>query len=152
MQILDMTTLISASVPLQWAHSGLYFLFNQGECVYVGQSQISILSRIAHHLLDKEFDAVTVLDLPPNADLLNTLEAEYIWRLAPRYNMGMPRNPYYMSKEALKSVLHISARKLNRILKTHCIQPRLGFYYDVREIEPHIGDKNGNTRAVRHGG
>ena len=136
MQILDMTTLISASVPLQWAHSGLYFLFNQGECVYVGQSLTSILSRVAHHLIDKEFDAVTVLDLPPNADLLNELEAEYIWRLEPRYNTMMPRNPHYLPKRVILQELNITGHQFNKIIRACNIKPVLANYYDIREIAP----------------
>ena len=38
---------------------GLYFLYNNGELVYIGVSTKNIYSRIQSHLNDKEFDSYT---------------------------------------------------------------------------------------------
>jgi excisionase family DNA binding protein len=62
--------------------SCIYFLINQGEIVYVGQT-VKSFRRISDHV-DKEFDAFHII--PTSQDDLNRLEKLYIARFKPKYN------------------------------------------------------------------
>ena len=89
---IDMATL--QSLLAQRTHPltilcGIYFLFQDGEIVYVGQSQ-HILARIYSHLdADKLFDAYAYLEFPPQE--LDTREAWFIDQLHPRENKAKNR-------------------------------------------------------------
>lgn len=65
--------------------SGVYFLINNGEIVYVGQS-MNVHKRISEHARqkEKEFDAFHYVVCDPA--MLDELENAYIIALAPRYN------------------------------------------------------------------
>lgn len=65
--------------------SGVYFLLEGNEVVYVGQA-ISVLRRVAEHLADpsKKFDRFSWINIDPG--LLNVTEQFYISKLVPRYN------------------------------------------------------------------
>lgn len=71
------------------AHDGrfpaVYFLYNRGEVVYVGQSKTLCL-RIDRHILDgiKVFDAISFIRC--DARKLLELEGQFIRELAPKYN------------------------------------------------------------------
>lgn len=62
--------------------SGIYFLIDGSEVVYVGQSR-SIMSRVLKHS-DKNFDRVTFL--PVDERYLLLVEARYIQKFRPKYN------------------------------------------------------------------
>lgn len=62
---------------------GLYFLMDGRECVYVGQSDKSVLVRVAQHGLDKNFDKVFYV---PFQGELDTPERHFIALLKPKYN------------------------------------------------------------------
>ena len=89
------TALISSIEIAEWSEElgfltpGIYFLLQDDDIVYVGQSRTTILSRLAHHLTDKRFNRVTVLQYPSDYDF-DTEEAEYIWQLQPKYNQKIP--------------------------------------------------------------
>lgn len=61
---------------------GCYFLFDNDEIVYVGQS-VNILSRILSHT-DKKFNKISYVEL--DKDDLNVTEMTYIIMLCPKYN------------------------------------------------------------------
>ena len=65
--------------------TGVYFLFREGELVYVGQTR-TLKWRLDQHLADrrKVFDAVAFL--PCTIDRLLEIEGHYIRAYAPRYN------------------------------------------------------------------
>jgi hypothetical protein len=72
--------------------SGLYFLLMNRQIVYVGQS-MNCHNRIHTHMAsDKEFDAFTIFPMEIGAEF-NTLEALYILKYQPRYNMTLPPCP-----------------------------------------------------------
>lgn len=61
---------------------GVYFLLHEEEIVYIGQS-INPGARISQHAKDKIFDRVLLL---PTMDL-DTVEAKYIKKFQPKYNV-----------------------------------------------------------------
>ena len=63
--------------------SGIYFLIQDNEIIYVGQS-VNIFARIATHIEQKEFDSYAYLECP--AEQLNTYESLYIHTLRPKLN------------------------------------------------------------------
>ena len=86
----DLDEILEAASP---AHSmvGIYFLIQDNEVVYVGQS-VDVLGRISRHKRDgKEFDSFTYI-LCPTKDLC-TLETTYIASLMPWMNSAMGRLP-----------------------------------------------------------
>jgi hypothetical protein len=64
--------------------SGVYFLFDGDEIVYVGQS-VNVLNRVTSHFYDKKFDKVALLRVPEK-DLL-AIESIYIKKFLPKYNL-----------------------------------------------------------------
>jgi hypothetical protein len=72
-----------AKLALPWQRSsGVYFLVQDQEVVYVGQS-VNIYSRISQHP-DKKFDKYAFV--PCEVELLDKLESLYIHTLKPRLN------------------------------------------------------------------
>ncbi len=66
-----------------WTHmSGVYFLIDDTEVVYVGQS-VNVYARIAQHK-DKQFDRYAIV--PCAVNMLDKLESLYIHCLRPRQN------------------------------------------------------------------
>ena len=63
--------------------SGVYFLIQENEIVYVGQS-VNIFARVATHIQQKEFDSYAFLECPP--DKLIIYESLYIHSLRPKLN------------------------------------------------------------------
>ena len=73
--------IVKASLPWKEA-SGVYFLIDGEEIVYVGQS-VNIYARIPNHW-DKKFDRYAYVPCVPDA--LDKLESLYIHCLSPKYN------------------------------------------------------------------
>jgi hypothetical protein len=69
--------------------SGVYFLCDGDEVVYVGQSSCVAL-RLGTHIMEgvKKFDHNRVFFLPCPIESLNLIEQHYIETLKPRYNGG----------------------------------------------------------------
>jgi len=73
---------------------GLYYLFNNGEIVYIGASKHNIQGRILSHLNDKIFDSYFIFTCKDENDLINNellnkcilSEAYLIKQLTPKYN------------------------------------------------------------------
>lgn len=61
----------------------VYFLINDGEVVYVGQT-IHLMPRIASHKRDKDFDSYNFIEC--KASELDLIESFYIHALSPRLN------------------------------------------------------------------
>ncbi len=66
---------------------GIYFLIDDGEVVYVGQSS-RISRRIPEHLKDKKFNRIFLLVVSENID---KLEMDYIYKFNPKYNKQIRR-------------------------------------------------------------
>lgn len=111
----------------------IYFLIDEDEIVYIGQT-VSIETRILSHLSEntKEFDRFTALRYPRK--VLDHCECEYIVHYKPKYNMVLPPNNKYLSKNELKKILGVNGHELNRILRINKIQPSFLERYDVDKV------------------
>jgi len=67
--------------------SGIYFLIEHNEVVYVGQST-NIMLRVYTHAQEKRFDSFSYIPIDPSNH--NIIEALYIWTLQPRHNRTVP--------------------------------------------------------------
>lgn len=65
--------------------SGVYFLYQEGRVVYVGQA-VNVRKRVGNHIGEgvKSFDVVSFI--PCRRDQLNAIERKYIALLGPKYN------------------------------------------------------------------
>ena len=99
MHTLTKEQLFAASVKLK-PEIGVYFLFNMGELVYVGQST-NVFVRICAHT-EIEFDAYTVISC--SDDQLRSKEAIYINLFMPPGNRRIPgrKNASVMGRQARK--------------------------------------------------
>ncbi len=80
---LDSTADISWLLKYRFA-SGVYFLIDMGEIVYVGKS-VNVVARIAAGHADKVFDAIVFLPCP--RENLTDTEIYWILKLRPKYNL-----------------------------------------------------------------
>jgi len=82
------TTIVSAARSVG-KMSGIYFLVDAGQIVYVGQST-DIIMRISSHLREgvKTFTSFSVIEA--SAEELDDLEARYIAKFEPVYNVKRP--------------------------------------------------------------
>lgn len=71
--------------------SGIYFLFDGNELVYVGKSHSNMRGRIAAHMADrfKDFTHFGFIELP--ADEVKAAEDAFILKYFPRYNVALPK-------------------------------------------------------------
>ena len=83
--LLQAEEITMASLPWQNL-SGIYFLVQDEQVVYVGQST-NVYSRIAYHVGDKTFEKYAFV--PCDIDLLDKLESLYIHALRPKLNGNM---------------------------------------------------------------
>ena len=94
-------------------HCGVYFLKDQGEIVYVGQS-ISVYNRVSQHKSQnfKKFDSVTLLPCKPEE--LNNLEGFFIRLLKPKLN-GHSRDGVHGAPSSWLwgEVVHLDVRMLD---------------------------------------
>lgn len=72
--------------------SCLYFLINDEEIVYIGQSK-NLTSRIKQHKNDKKFNSFSFIEFKEN---LNEEEAFFILLFNPIYNRAIPQNNKYL--------------------------------------------------------
>lgn len=94
-----------ARAALPWAKlSGVYFLLDGDEVVYVGQA-VHVFSRIAQHT-DKRFDRYAFV--PCEVVLLDRLESLYIHCLRPRLN-GNQMNDVKCAPIALDALIGMGA-------------------------------------------
>lgn len=82
--LVSIESLLARRLPVQ--RSGIYFLFDRDELVYIGQGKLAA-ARAADHLRilpKKKFDSYAFVPCPPR--LLNSMEVRYIYKFRPRYN------------------------------------------------------------------
>lgn len=77
--------------------SGVYFLMHGDTVVYIGETSC-IVSRLAQHRQDKEFDGFRMLRIDDEVERLR-LEKAYIQKHAPKYNIV--HNPAISSKKPI---------------------------------------------------
>jgi hypothetical protein len=89
--------------------SGVYFLLDGNEVVYVGQA-VNVYSRIGQHT-EKRFDRYAFVPCP--VDALDILESLYIHLLRPRFN-GVQKNGQYYAPISLTELFDLAsnARRL----------------------------------------
>ena len=106
---------------------GVYFLFQDDEIVYVGQS-VDIHARISVHMSDenKEFDSFSFIEF--SDDNLDIHEGDYIMEYRPFLNSTMPKGARWKSQAQLKSVLKTGAHAIKRWAKANRIRTENGFY------------------------
>jgi len=72
-------------------YAGIYFLIDCDEIVYVGQSH-DVKSRLSTHSnSNKNFNKYYFIKCQPEE--LNRLEAYYILKFRPKYNISLPKEP-----------------------------------------------------------
>lgn len=91
----------------QPALTGIYFLVKGKRVVYVGQS-VSVLSRIAAHKRDKDFDRFTFV--PCERSQMDALESIYIHCLRPELNGRMPGENGWHAPMRLQDLISQSER------------------------------------------
>jgi hypothetical protein len=84
--------------------SGVYFLLDGNEVVYVGQA-VNVYSRIGQHI-DKRFYRYAFVPCP--VDALDILESLYIHLLRPRFN-GVQKNGKYCAPISLTELFDLAS-------------------------------------------
>lgn len=84
------------SIPLV---KGVYFLFKDGELVYIGQS-CNIYSRLAVHLADKNFDQFSFIEVRNSAERIKK-EKYLIQKFKPRYNKEVSNKEFVEYENAV---------------------------------------------------
>ena len=117
---------------------GIYFLLQDGEIVYVGQSKSSVHERIAHHKSkgEKKFDSVCIMEFPEEET--NDWEAFYIMKFAPMYNKGLPQNKYWKRTQEVKRQTGLDGREIYRVAGKHHIEKVKGEYWPWQELREAI--------------
>ena len=108
----------------------VYFLLNDGEVVYVGQTQNGLTRPLSHH--DKIFDEIKILYC--SADELDLTEDKYIRKYKPIYN----KQSNYAIRWSLKRVrdcirnqtdlTDYTVPKLKKVLKKLNITPEKDYF------------------------
>lgn len=123
--------LICAKEPVV-SKTGIYFLIDSDQVVYVGQS-VNCQARVFVHdsQRQKAFSHYSIIECPA-ADL-NKMEAYYIWLLQPKYNRSMPDQDAFATFRT-----YVSRRKiyfhssLHKKIKEHCKAKR---FWMVDELD-----------------
>jgi hypothetical protein len=112
----------------------IYFLIKKDKVVYVGQSNVG-LSRIYQHVVanKKDFDSFSYIKVNNDEDL-DLLEADYIIKFDPIYNLKIHSNKYYKSLDSIKKILNIGKNDLNKIIRHKEIKPVFSGVYDIRDF------------------
>ena len=136
MKLLSRTELLAHKKPLE-NELGVYFLWDENEIVYIGQTSYSVEGRLAAHKADKKFDGYTFIPIIESIDL-DLLEAEYIFQFSPRYNRALPTNPRYKTRAIIQTELEINGWDFRRITAKNDITPNSMGYYDIREFSQEV--------------
>lgn len=140
--------------------SGIYFLIDQEEIVYIGQSR-NVMARLAVHDADttKDFNEASWLSCSP--EMLNELEARFIFTFRPKLNKSFPKNKkIVMCKKAKIAVREVFGRNLSkRILSapnvlSYEIRPRFRYYdidsiFDAMEAETELSQRTSEDMACQ---
>lgn len=92
----------SNSIPLNHPKYVIYFLFNYGILVYIGQTK-KLLKRIGTHEETKAFNEIAIIETNVN-DILE-MELFYIEKYKPEYNMTIKEKSISRTKKT-KSLLY----------------------------------------------
>lgn len=88
--LLSGTEILARAVPISSILStGIYFLLDHAEIVYVGQSKTDVLARIRQHSVRPEKIFTHVFVLRCAEEHTDRLERQYIERFCPKYNSAL---------------------------------------------------------------
>ena len=99
---------------------GIYFLFDKGEIVYVGQSDF-IEKRVFEHLSTKLFDSYSFIEYSQEY-ILSDIEADFILKIKPRYNKSIPTNNLWFSRHILSRIYSIPMLKTRNAIKNNEVE------------------------------
>lgn len=130
--------LAKAQTPKQWA--GVYFLINDDEIVYVGQA-VDLARRISQHWGgDKVFNKFALVEC--SIAELSNVEAEYIVKFAPRYNVTLPPNDKWTTRGSIRrraKELGMTMPKVKKYMRQHGIGNTNGFFL-IEDFELLLGE------------
>lgn len=116
----------------------IYFLIDEEEVVYVGQSIYGLQRILIHHCQgEKKFAHYHVVTC--KQEELNNLEARYIVAYNPKYNGSLPQNDFYKSMYQIKRILQKDGYEMNDILRKHNIKTIFARVYDLPEMMACLG-------------
>ena len=127
------------SVGKPFVYPGVYFLLQDEEVIYVGQST-DIPSRVLSHRRSKDFDRYATMPVPRG--WLSEVEAEYILHYQPELNRSLPKNRWYQSAADASKTLGISSKQdIYRMCLSLKIEPTIfigEIYYPVAKMQKAI--------------
>lgn len=102
------------------ALSGVYFLFNALEVVYIGQSR-NVLSRIGTHMAEgiKQFDTFTIIRVDPEHRIMR--ERQLIRTFKPYYNNISYREQGFMPAKEVAEILGVTEYHIRHLIKLYKI-------------------------------
>ncbi len=109
----------------------IYFLIQGNEIVYVGQTISPFFSRIAGHM-NKLFDSFVFISA--ENEMLNDLEAYYIVKFKPKYNVALPGSSFYTPEGKLAKELGITVGMFRALMHQLEIKPVFGKSYCRKEF------------------
>lgn len=123
-------------------YSAVYYLIDNDEIVYVGQS-IQVFGRLSYHMSSrsKRFNGIVILDVKQGN--LNRVEATEIVTHNPKYNQNvcLPVQDKYMTPRQISTKFNADYRRVNKIIKSRKCSPVFQFtngrkvrYYEVSEL------------------
>ena len=99
---------------------GIYYLIDDSEIVYIGQS-LCMMSRITTHFADNKKVFNRFYCDPATLHDLDVLEINEIIQHNPKYNIALPQNDTYASMGKLKARFREPEYKIRAIIKEHNI-------------------------------
>lgn len=114
----------------------IYFLLQDDEVVYVGQTTAGLSRPFSH--TDKEFDTVKVM--PCRYELLDETEDFYIGKYKPKYNKSRNRNVIFSLQRIKRAIRedynmpNFNLCALKRVLKELNITPFLDEYTNAASL------------------
>lgn len=99
---------------------GIYFLFNKGDLVYIGQSEF-IEKRIFDHVGSKNFDSWNYIEYSKETSL-NEIEADFILKYKPFYNKTIPANNLWISRGILSRIYDVPMLKSRRLINEEKVE------------------------------
>jgi len=110
----------SKSTFLSCHHYYLYFLLNNGEIVYIGQSTLYPAARIRQHASsNKEFDSAVpfMVNDCKNKTELTDLEAYLIIKYKPKYNQSLPKCTWLVKPTQMRKIAKTCGLTLSEYLE-----------------------------------
>jgi len=123
----------------------LYFLLDEGEIVYIGQTTLYPTARVRQHVsTNKKFDSVVpfIINDCKSKEDLRDLEAYLIMRHKPRYNQSLPKCKWLCKPMQLRKIaktcnipfsVFVDIRK-NSKLKSYMVEFRGNVFFDCKKF------------------